>query len=758
MVIKRKSQEIFIIDATFLFRTSYEAFHSTPLLKDEKGNDTTGLYSVIRDILRLRRRLAIHDALIVLGKDSAPPKACSLATATVECLQRLGIPFLYEFNKSSGELFAALAPYARWIVTDNKAMLQFINSHNGLILPMHGLEFDIVTLKSMQEKVGVSPSQIPSLLTLTEKREGSSILTQKQAIRFLEIHNTVQAGLENIAKQDRISRKLLDSKEALLERCCELQFRAISLEQISHAFANTKMIDNEEKASAALEYYGFWSLKRLLSLSSKSEISIAVPSLEQSSLDYKSVRTRADLAELENMINAAEICAIDTEGSDKDPRSASLYGVSFSVKPGQAVYVPLTQADLKGVSFDEVRSCLKSILNKKTRFIGHNVKFDYVFLWKHGIQISDIHFDTLLAAYDCFGDWDFFNLGDLVRKILGKKIRRYSDLVKKDQTFLDRPFTELMEHACTDADMALRLYYRLNNELHSKQIDKDFFSERMPLLRALAEKETVGVKIDLKKISAYADGFERETDSLKAEIFRQIGFEFELDSPKETCDALAKVVSLGEKVNLRAMTQSVMEQLAWRHPLLILVIKYRRTRKRLRDLAAIGGATKIGRMFPIFNLIRQPHSHPSSNPNLDEALRIGAIKDSLLQDTWIDSARALSRIQQLTGDRTLDKKLRDEPDKADMLLAIVLGLSDYAICKQFLISPKEIAKIRSMFETRHRQLFAWVEQFCKNAMMQGYAEFEGHRRYMEGLRSSNIEKKSRAIISVMMWLLRYGYH
>ena len=54
------------------------------------------------------------------------------------------------------------------------------------------------------------------------------------------------------------------------------------------------------------------------------------------------------------------------------------------------------------------------------------MKYDALLLCRHGIRVKNIYFDTMLAAYDCFGDWEFFNLGFLVERLLGKRIRRYN--------------------------------------------------------------------------------------------------------------------------------------------------------------------------------------------------------------------------------------------------------------------------------------------------------------------------------------------
>ena len=138
-------------------------------------------------------------------------------------------------------------------------------------------------------------------------------------------------------------------------------------------------------------------------------------------LQYKAIRNEAGMRELEALVSKSEVCAVDTEASDRDPRSASLFGVAFSVKAGEAFYVPVTDADLEGTSFELIKARLRKLFAGRTRFVGHNVKFDCVLLRRHGIAIKNVFFDTMLAAYECFGDWEFFNLGALVKKLLAKR-------------------------------------------------------------------------------------------------------------------------------------------------------------------------------------------------------------------------------------------------------------------------------------------------------------------------------------------------
>lgn len=771
-MVKPMDTTLFVIDATFLLEATRKTFHGAPLLKDANGHDTTMLFGFVRDLFRLRNRLGARNALAVVGNDRTDLPEPVLADV-IDFLQRLRVPVVQSNGARAGDLCAGLNSHCNWIVSSNKAMLQLISDRCGVIFPMKGGEIDIVTNKSIHQRFGVRSHQVPSFLTLTEKNGHDPVLTHRQAVRFLELYGSLEAGLEEAqaGDLDQVRRKLLARRDVLLERCHALRFSAASWEgMIRSPPSETRLIDDEEEAASVLRAYGFWSLIRLLPLSDITE-NISDMLGGETSADYRAVRTRTDFEELAKLVKEARVCAIDTEASDKDPRNASLYGVAFSVRERQGIYVPLTQADLDGVSSDEVRAWLIELFKGKTNFIGHNIKYDYVILWKHGIKVRAVHFDTMLAAGECFGDWEFFNLGEVSRKLLGKTIKRYGDIVEKGQTFLDVPFKELVDHACTDADMALRLYSRLCEELRKRGIEEVFLKERMGLLASLAERECEGVRIDVKRITAYAARFEKQADDLKKSILEKASFEFDPDSPKATGDALRKMDSLREKIGSRGPTQSEMEQLAWRDPLVARIVRYRRIRKQLRDIDSIINATKQGKVFPLFSQIRSPHlSLTSAGPNMDEALRAGAVIDELLRNEWADGKRSLHRLQQVTGDAVLKDELVkgrrsgfksgdsdvDGLEQLDIVLSTAIGLSDAAMCKRFLISPEKAAKIRTRLRGRYELAFEWLERFCREAMAQGYAEYAGQRKYIEGLRSSNIDKKNKAAKAAVRWLLHYA--
>ena len=479
------------------------------------------------------------------------------------------------------------------------------------------------------------------------------------------------------------------------------------------------------------------------------------------------------MQELEALVAKSAVCAMDTEASDKDPRSASLFGVAFSVKAGEAFYVPVTKADLEGALPEVIKARLQKLFAGRTRFVGHNIKFDCVLLRRHGIPIKHVFFDTMLAAYECFGDWEFFNLCTLAKTLLGRDVKRYKDIVGEGETLLDVPFNELLGHACADVDITLRLYHRLQKELENRTLSEQFSGETMPLLRTLVAKECNGVRIDIKAVLRRREALAEEAETLKRVVIAQAGKEFDLDSPTDTASALRGSSSLAEQTG-RRLTLTQLEHLAGTHSLPRLIVKYGRTRKLGRQLEAICEAVKGGRAFPIFSQVRWAHGALSStDPRIcepDGPLAPSTVIERTLRERMDDPERSLEMLQRVTGDEVLKRDRRDalehfspmgkdaarqDLDQRDLLLSVAIGLSNAALSRRFLIDRLTAAGIRQALEVKYAKLFKWLDTYRSEVMNQGFAYHDGKRKYLEGLKSSDIDKRQKALVSAVRWLISY---
>jgi hypothetical protein len=764
--------EVVIIDLSFLLESSEQSFYGAPLILGPQGENNTVLYGVARDLLRLRKRVGIGRAIVVIGREAAIVSNEATVAGALRFLRRLGVAVVYEPKATAASLCRSLSSAARWVVTQNRVLFQLVSNDFGIILPdVTNDELEIVTTDSLKASFGIRPSQVPSYLALTDGGK-KALFTRRQAIRLLEVHDNLAKLLQDLSGVSSHStrRQLSANKEALVGRLCDMRVEETASPAAALAGSDLAFIKEGEQSAGILREYGFWSLVRLLPRFAAR----GAPASPRITRDpaYKAILNDAGMKELEARVSQSEVCAIDTEATDKDPRSASLVGVAFSVKAAEAFYVPLVEADLE-LPTEVVKARLQKVLAGRTRFVGHNVKFDCVLLRRHGITIKQVFVDTMLAAYECFGDWEFFNLSALAKKLLGKDIKRYRDIVGEGETLLDVPFKELLEHACSDADITLRLYRRLKQELESRKLLQQFATQTMALLRTLVDKECNGVRLNIKAVHRRKEVLAREVDALKKAVIAQSGKQFDLDSPMETASVLRGISPLGEQIG-RRVTLAQLEQLASTDNVARLIVKYRRAERRARELDAICAAVKDGRVFPSFSQVRWAHGGLSStHPRICDPggpLDPAMVIDRTIREQMDDPNRALDILQRVTRDNVFRKDSReggDHPsfigkghveqdlDQKDLVLSVAIGATDSALCRRFLIDRPTVAGIRQALEAKYAKLFKWLDIYRRDTLAQGFAQHNGRRKYLEGLKSSDLDKRHKAVRSAVRWLVRY---
>jgi len=755
----------FLIDSTFLFKASEAAFLGAPLLVDRDRRDHTRTFGVVRDLLRLRKKFGIRNALVVMGEESLAATCKDVLDDLIPLLQQIRAAVLRAEGVRVIDICGGVASSARWIVITNPAAQQLVSDSLGVLIPRVGDEAEVVTKDTLSD-AGMRPEWVPAVLALSEGKNAP--LKRRQAVRLLELYGSLEAALADASSAPSADwkRKLAQNVENLLqlERGMRVRPAVITAPALSH---ESVFVENSEASATVLKAYGFWSLVRMLPLPEPSDIGVAARSGCRT--DYRAVRSAEDLHTLEQCLAKADVCAIDTETSGKDPRSAVLYGVSLAVKEGQAFYVPMMQSDLDGLRPKDVCARLRAVLSRKLKLVGHNLKYDFSVLQRHGIDVQDLHFDTLVAAQACFGDWDLWNLSALAKKLLGVSVKRYRDVVADGETFLDRPFKELVEHACCDADMALRLYAVLTKELRKRGAEQDFLDGAMRVERLLVKCERDGVRIDMGRMRAVGRATKASAEALKAAIIAAAGCEFDVDSPKSTTEVLRRL-SIWEKTS-RPVGESQMVQIAGDYPLVARIVMYRRERRRFKDIEAICDVSKKGRVYPSFSQCKSGHGSLSSvSPCLDEAFAAGAVLDKAIASFSTSATASLEILAEASDDAVLRKDLRlrkgkdglipslsivRDSEQLEALLMTAIGEPDPAISRRFLIGRADMAKLRSAITSRYPSLFLWLQEFRRSALANGFAEYRGRRKYLAGLRSSDVDKRNRAVRSAIRWLARY---
>jgi DNA polymerase-1 len=767
------TKQTYLVDTTFILRRTADAFHGAPLLVVD-GKDHTFTYGFLRDLLVVRRALGVTRGVLAVGMEGHAAANDADVTALVEFAEHLGLPVVHKQRRSVLDICNQLSDAATHLITGDAKLIQLATERLSVIRPKAPNEFECLTPTAVPLQVGVTPIQVPTLLALHNTENGSKkteALTKKQAVRLVELYGDLESIYANLDEINAaaIRDKLASDREAIMRTYSHSQVDDSPVQVTIDVNRLEWRLDNKRVAKV-LHAHRFHSLVRLLSL--PDDVRPLVPVQVRETNDYRAVQNREGLQELEAAVCGSEVCALDTESDDKDPRKASLLGVAFSVQKGKALFVPLLERDLRGITRDEVIASLQRMLTKQRRIVGHNVKYDALLLRRHGITIRSIYFDTMLAAHDCFGDWDFFNLGFLVEKLLGKRIKRYNEIVRRDQTFLDLPFKEMMDHGCQDADFAMRLYEHLDKELRKRKIRGQFADTTMTLAQRLARYEFQGLRIDLDRMEKRRCGLRDGIAAVKERVWEKLGKKIDLDSAKELTAALKDHLDLSGTIGARSLSLRLLEELAILHRDVQPIVEYKRLRKQLRHIESIAEAARGNKVYPLFNQVRSSSGRlSSSDPSLFEEDGLGLVRPCVgtaLREFFPNRRRALdcleakSKDRHLKSDRSQQRRGNNfmakhatmkELDHEEFLLSVVCGDSGPAMSRRFTLERMQVDSACHDLKVRYNRLFEWLSGFREEASKCGYVTGPRGRKYLAGLKSSSIEKRKKAADACVRWLI-----
>ena len=401
--------------------------------------------------------------------------------------------------------------------------------------------------------------------------------------------------------------------------------------------------------------------------------------------------------------------------------------------------------------------------------MGHNLKYDLTLLHRNAIEPPAATFDTLLAAHECYGDLDFFNLPYLAERILGRKIASYKEIVAKGKTLLELPFEEMKDHACADADTTLQLYMFLRKELASRNIDRQFEERTMPRERVLMRLEKEGLPVDRKQLEQRRRHLVGQMHKAEKRVFDIIGGSVNLDSQEEISCLIREKLGFQSR---KPLTQSSLEQLACHRPVLKSVVEYRRLGKQLRRLDSIIKAIRRGRVYPLLSQTRDGYSRISSvNPDLFADDGLEQLRDCVRGGSvaWFrDKRRSLDLAQRLSGDRVLRRDRSGSGhvnlfmgreailkgiDHDDILLRILIGEQAHRLSTRFLMDRLTVSSITHCLTNRYPKLFEYFDKLRAQGLKKGYVERDGIRRYLYGFGSANLEKRNKAQLIACRWLL-----
>lgn len=334
------------------------------------------------------------------------------------------------------------------------------------------------------------------------------------------------------------------------------------------------------------------------------------------------------ISQLINKLSAEKEICFDTETTGIDANDAELVGLSFSVTPGEAYYVPCP-ADK-----DECIALLnkfKPLFDDTTKtWIGQNLKYDMLMLKWYGFAFAGNIFDTMLAHYVIEPDGKR-GMDALSAKYIGYEPVHIDELIGKKTpkgkqgSMRDVELEKIKDYAAEDADITLQLKNIFLPQLKTKEVEKVFYEVENPLVKVLTDMEFEGIRIDEGFLNDYSKQLEAEAKVAEESVYKQAGVRFNLASPKQLGEVLFEKLQLDPKAKKTktgqyATGEDVLLKLASKNKIVddILIFReYTKLKSTYVDALPLMINKKTGRVHTSYaQAVAVTGRLSSNNPNL----------------------------------------------------------------------------------------------------------------------------------------------
>jgi len=596
----------------------YRAFHALPDLRNKAGEPTGAIYGVLNMLRRLETdykadyKAVVFDAKGKTFRDDwypeykahRPPMPDDLVQQIEPlhaAIKAADWPLLMVDGVEADDVIGTLATQAAaervdtLISTGDKDLTQLVSPH---VRWYNTMSNELLDEAGVEAKFGVPPDKIVDYLALVgdtvDGVPGVAKCGPKTALKWLTQYGSLD---EIVAHADEIGGVVgqnLRDHLAFLPLGKKLVTVACDLSGLPAPSALTQA---ERDTTALRELYTRYQFRTWLGEIDGPEAAAAVPAREgltatpvapaaPAEVHYETVLSWPQFDAWLAKIEAAKLTALDTETTSLDSFAARIVGISLSVKPGEACYIPLAHT-APGVADqlprDEVLAKLKpwlSTVNRKK--VLQNAKYDQHVFANHGITLAGIEHDTMLQSYVIESDKGH-DLGQLCTRHLGLATIAYEDLCGKgakqitfDQVDIERAAT----YAAEDSDVTLRVH----NVLHPQFADEPGLSRiyhdiEMPARQVIWQIERNGILIDANVLARQSHEMGQKIMALEAQAYELAGQPFNLASPKQLADILFEKLGLPVKKKTPSggpsTDEEVLSELALDYPLPKLLLEHR---------------------------------------------------------------------------------------------------------------------------------------------------------------------------------------
>jgi DNA polymerase-1 len=763
MAAERK-QLILVDGSGYVFR----AFHALPPMNTSRGLPTQAVYGFIRMLLKLLKDVRPSHIAIVFdspkrtfrddlfadykaNRSEAPNDLIVQIPYIHRAVDAFRIKSLmiegFEADDVIGTLAkrAAKEDFAVTLITADKDFMQLVGPHVTLwnADPTHEKRTGV---REVRERFGVEPAALIDIQALTgdtiDNVKGVPGVGEKTAAALVQKFGSVKGIYENLDRIEesgirgakRVAGLLAEHRAAvdLARKLVRIETdMELKVEPDEFAWHGV----DEKVAADLLRELEFDSILREISPSQ-----VELPGLESSAKPAAAVAGK-DLADALKALASASRIAVDLSTTDTGQATLQLASAVQTVvveQDGIASAAPLLSSDRPA------KSC-------------HDLKNQIAAFARHGIALSGVDFDTMLAGFLINSGKGEPSLTDLYHEYLAP--------------------LGASSPPGTNAALVRNLREALAARLEADGLASMYNEIEMPIAPILAEMEAAGIGIDGDALKVISKEFAEQMNRLEHECYELGGREFNLNSPIQLRDVLFTHLKLSAKGLKKTKSgfstdADTLEKLAAVHPLPRKLIEYR-TISKLKSTYADALSEVIrsgtGRIHTTWHQALVPTGRvSSSDPNLQN-IPTRSVEGRRIRRAFVPkpgcvfvsadySQIDLRVMAHLSGDKTLveafntgedihvrtaTEVLGVTPDKVNaearrlakvINFGIIYGMGPQRLAGELGIPLSEASDYIKRYFERLPGVRAWLDETVRIARTTGYVTtMYGRRRYLPEL-------------------------
>ena len=552
-----------------------------------------------------------------------------------QLIEALAIPMVqkeqYEADDVIGSLSRRLAGdgFEVVVLTGDTDLLQLAGDHVTIYLP--GVkrfdDFRKYDAPAVIERYGFTPELLPDYKALvgdtSDNIPGVSGIGEKTAKALIGTFGPIESIFDRVeeVKPTRAQNALRGNRDhALRSKYLATIVRDLDLDLDPDAARVTDF--DREAVVGLLRDLEIRSLLSRIPETNRAPIRVID---DRPAADRTTITTIPELDALVARIRETGIYAIDVETTSTDPMRALLVGISIAVSPTESAYIPIGHVGADQLMFEVVAKRLRPVVTDPSIVgLAHHGKYDLTVLQRTGLRVTNVTFDTMIAAY--LLNEKSVGLKDLAWSRLGVEMTEIGELIGRGRAQITMDAVDVRpasDYACADVESTFALRELFEPELQERGLDHLMRDIEMPLVPILSRMEQAGVAIDLEYLSAFSTEIGDRQQEVEAEIYQQAGHSFNINSTKQLATVLFDELQLpaGKRTKTGfSVDQQVLENLRHQHPLVDLILEFRSLGKLLStyvDALPASILPSTGRVHTSYNqTVAATGRLSSQNPNL----------------------------------------------------------------------------------------------------------------------------------------------